>query len=445
MKSLSFLFCLLLLAASACQNPDPQENWISLFNGKDLSGWKANENPASFRVENGLLIAEGPRSHLFYVGEEGEQSFRNFELQLEILTHLHANSGVYYHTTYQEEGWPSAGHEVQVNNTHIGGGDYRELKKTGSLYSIRNVYKAFAQDSVWFTMTIRVEGRHLSVKVNDVTTVDYWEPGTDTLSGGTFALQGHDPGSKVYYRNIRVKRLPDGSPAGDTLPYSAVYDRMIKHQSNQFAFIDLHVNRDAAFDLTSALKTTYREGINLGILPDDGTASVSNLAGFPVFAGLEANDRTLLSVVSPEDLKKFDYTLSNLNVPGDESSAQSDPQTYLEGYFTRIMEGLADTAIDIWATPTLLPSSLRSDYDKIWTETRIHQALALAKASGIAIEIDNRLRLPDLRFIRLAKEKGCLFTYSHIAAEADRNDSDYFLTVIDSCGLGYKDFFVPGW
>lgn len=444
MKPLRFLVSLLLPAMIGCQEPAPKEEWISLFNGTDLSGWKVNENPGSFRVENGVLVAEGPRAHLFYVGDDGNATFTNFELKLEIMTHRHANSGVYYHTRFQEEGWPAAGHEVQVNNTHIGGGDYRELKKTGSLYSVKNVYKAFAQDSAWFTMTIRAEGKHLLVKVNDVVTVDHLYPAEDSLETGTFALQGHDPGSKVFYRNIQVKKLPDGGPSGNSMPYSKAFEQMKSFQSQQFAFIDLHVVPTESFGANRAVQNTYREGVNVGILSEGGKPTKEDLSSLPVFLGLEANNPSVLKDISPQELEKYDYVLSNMNIL--ESQAQSSNlKKFTEKYFAEIISGLENPDVDIWATPTLLPEDLTASYTQIWTETRIRQMLTLAKNNHKAIEIDNRLKLPSPEFISLAKEMGCLFTFSHIAFEPDRNESDYFLTVIDSCKLDYKDLFVPGW
>ena len=134
----------------------------------------------------------------------------NFEFMAEVMTAPKANSGIYIHTKYQETGWPHAGYEVQVNNTH---GD---PKKTAGLYDVVNVLSAPAEDNKWFTMHIIVNGKQIVVKVDGETVVDYTEPPnkkpgnpfTRVLSAGTFALQAHDPGSVVRYRNIRVKRLP---------------------------------------------------------------------------------------------------------------------------------------------------------------------------------------------------------------------------------------------
>jgi hypothetical protein len=184
------------------------EGWISLFNGKDLDGWRASENPDSFRVEDGVIVVDGPRAHLFYNGPVQDHDFKNFHLKAEVLTKPNANSGIYFHTRYQEQGWPSVGYEVQVNITH------RDPKKSGGLYAVRDVEAPPAKDNEWYTQEIIVQGKRIISKINGQVLVDYVEDPDDIrgerrLSSGTFAIQAHDPDSKVLVRNIQVKVLPD--------------------------------------------------------------------------------------------------------------------------------------------------------------------------------------------------------------------------------------------
>jgi 3-keto-disaccharide hydrolase len=186
------------------------DGWITLFDGTSLDGWKASEHKESWKLKDGILICNGERSHLFYVGKEAP--FKNFELKVEVKAAHNSNSGIYFHTKYQEEGWPAKGFETQVNNTYE-----KDPKKTGSLYAVKNVTEQLVPDDTWWEQYVIVNGKRVIIKINGKTAVDYTEPDDakpsepnfERLIGeGTFALQAHDPNSKVYYRSVKVKRLP---------------------------------------------------------------------------------------------------------------------------------------------------------------------------------------------------------------------------------------------
>jgi 3-keto-disaccharide hydrolase len=200
----------LAFAAFAADKP-AGDGWISLFDGKSLDGWRASDKPGTFSVEDGKIVVHGPRSHLFYVGPVHNHDFKNFHLRAELMTFPGANSGIYFHTDWQEAGWPDKGFEVQVNNTH------KDPKKTAGLYDVKDNFEAPAKDNEWFTMEIIVEGKHVVTKVNGKVIIDWTQPDDFTspkghpsriISHGTFAIQGHDPGSKIYYKSIEVKPLP---------------------------------------------------------------------------------------------------------------------------------------------------------------------------------------------------------------------------------------------
>ncbi len=206
------LLLLPLLAISATAwAADSKDQWVPLFDGKSLEGWKANENAGTFSVANGEIVVKGERSHLFYVGPVQNHDFKSFEFKAEVLTKPKANSGVYFHTEFQESGWPSKGYEIQVNNTHT------DPKKTAGVYGIKDNLTAPAKDDEWFTLYIKVDGKRIVTKVNDKVISDYTEDESvkrdgqykgRVISNGTFALQGHDPGSEVRYKNLVVRALP---------------------------------------------------------------------------------------------------------------------------------------------------------------------------------------------------------------------------------------------
>jgi len=188
-----------------------EKGWTSLFNGKDLTGWKVNENTGTFSVKDGAIVANGPRSHCFYVGDFQNHNFKDFELMVDVMTLPGSNGGIYIQTEYQDQSWPTKGFEVQVNNTFKG-----DPRRTGSLYQVKDNEGEVAKDNKWFTEHIIVKGDTISVQIDGKPLLEWTQPaewpGTKEqpdrrIRAGTIALQGHDPGSTVYYKNIRIKPL----------------------------------------------------------------------------------------------------------------------------------------------------------------------------------------------------------------------------------------------
>lgn len=209
MKKSIFLIAFTLLLSINFAFNSKKPKWVSLFDGKTLDGWKVGENASSFKVEDGAIVVNGPVGHLFYDGKVGNHNFKNFEFKAKVMTTPGSNSGLYFHTQFQEKSWPSKGYEVQVNNSHT------DWRRTGSLYGIDDVKEVYVQDNVWYTEQIMVVGKRIIIKINDKVVVDYTEPDNidstkgRKISSGTFALQAHDPKSKVYIKDIMVKALPD--------------------------------------------------------------------------------------------------------------------------------------------------------------------------------------------------------------------------------------------
>jgi hypothetical protein len=218
---LSTWLCLVaLLVTGRMGQPPVEAGWTSLFNGRDLTGWKVSK-PESFKVENGAIAASGVASHAYYDGPFRNHTFRDFELRIDVMTKPNANGGVYILTEFEEKGgnvrvsgdFPSKGFELKVNNAYI-----RDQIKTGSLYHVVDVTETPIKDDEWFTYHVIVKGKTIVVKVNDRQTVEWtqpadWNGGREgpgraiTRAGGTIALQAHDPKSTVYYKNIRIKPL----------------------------------------------------------------------------------------------------------------------------------------------------------------------------------------------------------------------------------------------
>lgn len=224
----------------AAQTPSPEEGFVSLFDGKTLNGWKVGDNAVLFHVEDGKIVMNCPAdnhrpAHLFYDGDVSGHTFKNFDLRVDVMTYPGANSGIYFHAEFQNAGFPKRGLECQVDNSHS------DWRRTGSLYGLFNltwgpetpsadnkqtvVYlaKAPVRDEVWYTqeiicrnglVTVKLDGQPMfTYQMSDAGSEHPLSSSATWLPTGTFALQGHPPMpghiSKVCFRNIRVKVLPD--------------------------------------------------------------------------------------------------------------------------------------------------------------------------------------------------------------------------------------------
>ena len=213
MKKPLLLMTSLVLTSMIPALADHHEEFVSLFDGKTLEGWKSNdEKPDVFTVVDGAIQVKGGRAHLFYDGKVNGGKFKNFELKMKVKTTKGANGGFYFHTEFQEKGWPEKGYECQINSTHS------DDRKTGSLYGIQDVLKnAPSFDGEWCDYQITVKGKNVKIAINGKEVVNYTEPENperpDSFKGrlineGTFAIQGHDPNSVTFLKDIKVKVLP---------------------------------------------------------------------------------------------------------------------------------------------------------------------------------------------------------------------------------------------
>ena len=481
-------FLLVLVIAGAVGTPvlskaaggKAAEGWVDLFDGRSLDGWRAAEHPETWRVADGCLVAQGPRSHLFYDGPVAGHDFRNFDLVAEVRTERGANSGIFFHTTYQEKGWLSKGYEVQINNTHTGSGDYRELKRTGSLYAVRNIYASCVADGEWFRVRVRVAGKRIRVWVNDWPTVDYLEPDNPPrkadrsgrrLSHGAIALQGHDPGSRVAFRSVKVRPLPDDAdplaePRASDKGYGLKANVMDRLAGASIPVIDYHVHLRGGMTAEKALARQAVTGINIGTLKnigkgwpietDDGLRTfLDSAGGRPVFVGLQVNDRDWMTKHSPKLLARLDYVLGDtmiMPMPDDngppvklwqaERYTIQDAEAWMERYVRHNLRVLSEP-ITILANPTWLPPAVKDKYDQLWTEARMRQVIQAAIDNGVALEINARSGYPHERFIRLAKQMGAKFTFGTNNFNDKPIDMSRCFEAIDRYGLTKDNLYVP--
>ena len=457
----------------------PQDEWITLFDGESLEGWKASENTGSWKVEDGAIVTAGERSHLFYDGDVMDHNFTNFEFSVDVKTEPGANSGIYIHTEFQEEGWPAKGYECQVINSApvTEPGAYREHKMTGSIYAIRNVWKSPVPDNTWFNYRIRVQGKTIQTFINDIPAAEYTEPDDpyrpESFSGrllgsGTFAFQCHDPGSVVYYRNVRVKPLPDDLPTPGTPPEDREFEKkLIDLAAANFPLVDLHTHLKGGLTeeeaLAHARKYGYTYGIavncglKMGFEDDDSLNTFLNNyepSPFTWFA-MQAEGREWLDLFRPQTRERFDYVFTDamtwtndagkrmrLWIP--EETEVGDPQDFMDQLVDRIVTIVTTEPIDIYVNPTYLPAEIAGRYDELWTGERIDAVVTALAESGVALEINNRNRIPSPAFIKKAKEAGVKFTFgTNNAGADDLGRMEYSIEMVGECGLTSQDMWLP--
>jgi hypothetical protein len=419
-------------------------------------------------VESGAIVAHGPRAHLFYVGPANQGVFKNFEFSAEVNAGPGANSGIYFHTAFQPTNWPRAGFEVQVNNSATLHDNYLEMKKTGSLYGIRNVYKQLVPDNTWFTMTITVRGKQVQVRVNEMLVVDYTEPepaSGKALSRGTFALQGHDPASRVSFRNLRVRPLPDNPSPAASVVADRNYREMVRLGGANYPLVDFHTHLKGGLTLEEVLRHSLDTGLGHGVAVNCGlNFSITNDAGIadflktmppsPAFVGMQAEGREWVKLFSREAIARFDYVFTDAMTITDTRGKRSrlwikeevdvpDKEAFMEKLVSTIEQIMASEPIDIYVNPTFLPDVIAADYDSLWTESRKQRVIAAAARNGVAIEISSRYRLPKADFIKAAKKAGVKFTLGTNNGGREILPNDYGLQMIRECNLGWQDMWMP--
>jgi hypothetical protein len=469
-------FCGVVAALPALAADD---GWISLFNGRDLDGWRPSEHKDSWQVREGQIVADGARSHLFYTGPVQSANFKNFDLEVDCLARPGCNSGVYFHTAYQETDFPIKGFEIQVNNTADRAGTYRERKKTGSLYGLRNVYKQIIADDTWFKINVSVRGKNVQIRLDGVLVVDYVEPtppiipaGHETerfLDRGTFALQCHNQGSVARFRSVKVRPMPDDAASPAPAPVvDDTFRQIIDVGRNNTPVVDYHVHLKGGLTLEQALAQSRRDGISYGIAVNCGKgfpvendagaiAFHQSMKGQPCFIAMQAEGREWTGMFSRKAIALFDYVFTDAMTWTDnrgkrmrlwmpeEVGVIADPQEFMETLVSRAVGILEKEPIDIYANPTFLPDQLAKDYDQLWTEARMKRVIDAAAGHHVAIELNDRYKLPSPAFVRLAKTAGCKFSFgTNNTGPGDLRRSEYGLKIVQECRLGWQDFFVPG-
>jgi hypothetical protein len=286
------------------------------------------------------------------------------------------------------------------------------------------------------------------------------------LSHGTFALQGHDPGSEVRFRNLRVRRLPDDvADDAEADPFDPVAETLLRLGGENFPLIDFHTHLKGGLTLEQTLEHMRRTGINHGIAVNGGIgfpitddagieAFRKSMQGAPCFIGLQAEGREWPTLFSKEAIARFDYVFTDAMTIIDHRGKRArlwmkdevdipDKQAFMDHLVDTIVGILDHEPIDIYANPTYLPEAIAAEYDTLWTPERMDRVIAAAVRNGVAIEISSGLRIPSLAFLKRARAAGVKFTMGTNNGGPNLGRLEYSLQMVVALGLTWKDMWMP--
>jgi histidinol phosphatase-like PHP family hydrolase len=247
---------------------------------------------------------------------------------------------------------------------------------------------------------------------------------------------------------------------------SFVFATVRGQQIDTFPLIDLHIHLKGDLTIEEAIQKSRSDGVQYGIAVNCGLGfpiqndsqidSVINvLRKYPQFyLGMQAEGREWIKLFSEESVKKFDYVFTDAMTFTDEKGRRNriwieeetwidNEEHFMDYYVNIIVNILNNEPIDIYVNPTYLPGQMSDRYDYFWNEERMDKVISAAKINDIAIEINNRFKIPSVEFIRKAKQAGVKFTIGTNNIDKSFTRPEYALEIIRECALTRNDFFIP--
>jgi hypothetical protein len=240
-----------------------------------------------------------------------------------------------------------------------------------------------------------------------------------------------------------------------------------KSQNNDpFQLVDLHVHLKGGFTVEDAVKKSKAEGIKYGIVVNCGVgfplhndsqidSVLRDMKKYPQFyKGMQAEGREWVTNFSKKSIAKFDYVFTDAMTFTDAKGRRNriwlkdetwiDNEEQFMNYLVNTLVKILNTEpINMYVNPTFLPEQMQSRYSFFWTPERMDRVINAAKQHHIAIEINNRYRIPSSEFITRAKKAGVKFTIGTNNLDSNFSRADYALEIINKCGLTEKDFYLP--
>ena len=395
-------------------------------------------------------------------------TYTNFILQGQAYTEKDAQASLLFHSD------GTSGYEVLFRNGVIDGS-----RKTGSLSAIRNLYRSLAEDEEWFDFQIAVRNKNIFIQINGTDVVCYTEPSNPyrtpnyanrLLSQGNIILKGIEGTTK--FRHLQITSLDDTAQnPNDTLPpVDEQTDAIIRLQQQNFPVIDYHVHLKGGLTKEMAHALSMNYGINYGVAPNAGEGGVGPMLAddkevyeyyeevkpLPFLCGVQGEGRKWTATFSQEALGIFDYLFTDAMTIMDHKNRNSriyraeevhydgvTKEQYMEQIVDQTVKILTNEPADIFANPTYIPEDMQADYDKYWTDERINRVLDVMQEHHIALEINPRYRIPSLKIIQMAKDRGLKFTFGTNNVDANFGKLEYCIEAIEQCGITPDDLWFP--
>ena len=394
--------------------------------------------------------------------------YETFILKGQALTAENGEAALLFHSDGEQ------GYEITIRN-----GAQDGSIKTGSLRSVRNLYRSLAQDGEWFDFELAVRGKNIAVKVNGVDVVCYTEPekpyreaahAAKLIGKGKVALKGVK--GDVKFRNLDMQTLAaDARNEADVMPpIDEQSDHIIRYQQKDFPVIDWHVHLKGGLTKEMAHAMSMNYGINYGVAPNAGEGGVGRMLAddaevrsyyeevknHPFLFGVQGEGRKWTQTFSQEALGIFDYLFTDAMTIIDHKKRNAriyraeevirDGVTmdqYMEQIVDQTVKILTNEPADIFANATYIPDDMNADYDKYWTPERVDRVLDVLQEHNIALEISARYKIPSLDIIRQAKERGIKFTFGTNNVDANFGRLEYCFEAVEECGLTVEDMWFP--
>ena len=394
--------------------------------------------------------------------------YENFILKGQALTAENGEAALLFHSDGEQ------GYEITIRN-----GAQDGSIKTGSLRSVRNLYRSLAQDGEWFDFELAVRGKNIAVKVNGVDVVCYTEPAkpyreaahaAKLIGKGKVALKGVK--GDVKFRNLDMQTLAaDARNEADVMPpIDEQSDHIIRYQQKDFPVIDWHVHLKGGLTKEMAHAMSMNYGINYGVAPNAGEGGVGRMLAddaevrayyeevknHPFLFGVQGEGRKWTQTFSQEALGIFDYLFTDAMTIIDHKKRNAriyraeevirDGVTmdqYMEQIVDQTVKILTNEPADIFANATYIPDDMNPDYAKYWTEERVDRVLDVMEKHNIALEISARYKIPSLEVIKEAKKRGLKFTFGTNNVDADFGRLEYCFEAVEKCGLTVEDMWFP--